>query len=315
MGLTPPELGWSRGCGNGIGYSHHKNEYQAGVAVNNFLEERAREDMQKQGIHMFGFQQPGNFNTCYRQAHTRSAEEYALALEGRTADIPRQFLKEDKGKKALIDQETPGGAEAPDPYTTVSSLAFAAPSLDKRTLQKDLWSGVKDNDLRMTWRAENRDRRAPGSLLAAKTRKWEQESVPERRSLYTTVTATFTADAAARAVVAASEAVSSGRSAAPASARADIAARATTDGSHAPMVGRKVTGEFVDAADLRERTFRKLHFRHPVLHTVQWRTQAEVDAAAAAASGAMQAAETAPLGESGIADVAPGHAATTDPNC
>lgn len=65
-----------------------------GVAVNNFLEDRAVLDMQKDGMHMFGFQQSGNFNTNYRKAYSRSAEEYARALEGRTADIPRQFLKE-----------------------------------------------------------------------------------------------------------------------------------------------------------------------------------------------------------------------------
>lgn len=226
------------------------------------------------------------------------------------ADDQLSRLPQDKGKKALMDQETPGGTEAPDPYTTVSSLAFASPSLEKRSLQTDLWSGNKANDLAMTWRTQNPHTRvpAPGSLLARKKQMWAQECVPERKSKYATATASFSAEAAARAAVAASDAVSAGHSAATASAQADIAARAAAEGSHAPMVGRKAKGEFVDAADLRENMYRRLYFRHPVLHTVRWRTPAEVDAAETAASAAAQAPAEQAQHDGGAGGAEPGDA-------
>ena len=50
-----------------------------------------------------------------------------------------------------------------------------------------------------------------------------------------------------------------------------------------------------------------MHFRHPVLHTVRWQTQAQIDAAAAAKSSAAQAAAmagaSASAGEYGITGV------------
>lgn len=171
-------------------------------------------------------------------------------------------------------------------------------------MQTELWSGDKANDLGITLR-EKRIKKvattapAPGSLRAAKAQQWERDGMPERMIKYATTTGTFSAASAARAAVAAAAAVADGGLAATASSQAALAARAAAAGSHAPMVGRKAKGGFVDAADLKERMYRKMHFRHPVMHTVRWQTQAEIDAAAAARSSAAHEATMPPSGATG----------------
>jgi hypothetical protein len=92
--MTPQDLGWSRGCGNGIGHSSHKNHYRVDVSVNNYVEDRAGVEMKRAGGHVLGFRQPGSFDSTYRKAYTRSAEEYARALEAPVAEIPRDELKQ-----------------------------------------------------------------------------------------------------------------------------------------------------------------------------------------------------------------------------
>ena len=92
--MKPIDLRWSRGCGNGIGPSDHKNEYTTATLVNNFLEDRAALQQAAEGRHHLGLHMPGSYDSVYRGAYTRTDDEIRANLitckPVRTSDVLKE---------------------------------------------------------------------------------------------------------------------------------------------------------------------------------------------------------------------------------
>ena len=85
---------WSRGCGNGIGLSDHRNAYHRGALLDNFVEDAAAAAQAASGEHYLGFGQPGDHSTIYRGGYWRTEADFGAAIrEGQAQRVEPDVLR------------------------------------------------------------------------------------------------------------------------------------------------------------------------------------------------------------------------------
>ncbi|GMH32342.1 hypothetical protein BSKO_00176 [Bryopsis sp. KO-2023] len=138
---------WSRGCGTGIGLSHHKNEFSLGVTIGNWVEDHQGFKDKQTGKHIFGSRGPFESSTTQRTSFTPD-EKYGSELLQSTSKDAVGKCGECVGQKCMF----PHGDLYEQPiecHATLHQLAFKDTATIGETpqrVQDFLWNGQKLND-------------------------------------------------------------------------------------------------------------------------------------------------------------------------
>uniref|UniRef100_A0A7S1T3A1 Flagellar associated protein n=1 Tax=Tetraselmis chuii TaxID=63592 RepID=A0A7S1T3A1_9CHLO len=158
---------WSRGCGLGIGLSHHKNEYRLGVNIGNWTEDVPSVATQ-QATPLY----PGagfDGTTTQRASYGADGKYGPEAAEaGERRDLELKFSG-DRSAKILI-AHGPSDEPPTSCYATLNQLTLKEKTLDDPRVQTYLWNGNKLND-----RNVPRDVTASNLTTTRKMQEWNDE--------------------------------------------------------------------------------------------------------------------------------------------
>ncbi|BDA49696.1 hypothetical protein COCOBI_14-3160 [Coccomyxa sp. Obi] len=198
-----------------LSYSPHKNTYSKGVLSGNWAEER-----QPSAIHAIPFEGESVSHATYGKQGSGWHE-----LHYERKDWDRSHLC--CGHDTILRHEEPHQNATLTPcYTTLNQLTFGGPSSPHPQVQKLLYTGRKENELRMPVT------RGRSDLVQAKRQAWEREAAANPWS----TSARESADAAA----------AGGRGAS--CKRQGF--RPASEGGQPAQVGRKARGECAQLFDM-----------------------------------------------------------------
>ena len=139
---------WTRGAGNGIGLSSHKNQYRLGVGIGNWVEDEYSAVDGEGGAQDVFYSKGARMNhTSTNRAMINEEGKYGIANPGIESYIrPRvacesQIVFAHDVEWGLTDQKRQ--------FVTMSETAYSKPSKDKTRIEKNLWHGSKKNDARV----------------------------------------------------------------------------------------------------------------------------------------------------------------------
>eukprot|EP00873_Tetraselmis_striata_P040326 jgi/Tetstr1/460590/TSEL_000515.t1 len=157
---------WSRGCGLGIGLSHHKNEYRLGVNVGNWTEDvTSVANNQTSPLEYPGLTLQAT--TTQRASYVPDGKYGPDAAEaGQRKDLELKYAG-DRSATVLIAH---GPADEPPTtcFGTLNQLTFKDKTVEDPRLQTYLWNGSKFND-----RNVPRDAASPNLTTTRKTSEWQ----------------------------------------------------------------------------------------------------------------------------------------------
>mmetsp|Transcript_28464 Transcript_28464/g.80318 ORF Transcript_28464/g.80318 Transcript_28464/m.80318 type:complete len:238 (-) Transcript_28464:194-907(-) len=212
---------WSRGCGSGIGLSHHKHEFRLGVNIGNWTEDR--EAVLVGGSSVGG---SGRFlgDTTQRTSYTPEGKYGAEALQA----SERQDLAvtaETTRDQDVLTRHGKFTEPAGTCYATLNQLTYGEKQLGEPRVATYLWWGTKFNDFNVP-----RDKLELG-LTTRKTNEWKEH---EEHDMYQT-----TSKLAQEKVLGQYT-------------KRDIA-QPQSEGGQPPSVGRKAGGEMVRSLEAPHR--------------------------------------------------------------
>ena len=139
---------WTRGAGNGIGLSSHKNQYRLGVGIGNWVEDEFS------AVDAGGGEQDIFYSKGARMNHT-STQRAAFTPDG-TYGIANPGIESYMKPRVAAESQIVfahdinwGLTDQKRQFVTMSETAFSKPNVDKTRIEKNLWHGSKKNDARV----------------------------------------------------------------------------------------------------------------------------------------------------------------------